>query len=163
MVTHQYEKLNSLLRLLPERRAFTLLGTRVSTPAQSVNLHTDVVGAGLVAAEQRAVSLGGRWYWYLVAAVQGLLPQLQLQLAGGRVEVAADHGGLQLLLRLLVLLQLNAALLQVPARVGGGDSLFSGTELEVSEERQGCEPFSGSSSCFGFYTFTHGGGSCASV
>lgn len=115
-----------------------------------MNLHTDVVGAGLVAAEQRAVSLGGRWYWYLVAAVQGLLPQLQLQLAGGRVEVAADHGGLQLLLRLLVLLQLNAALLQVPARVGwgvGGDSLFSGTELEVSEERRGWEPFSGSSSC----------------
>lgn len=56
--------------------------------------------------------------WYLVAAVQRFLPQLQLQLAGGCVEVAADHDGLQLLLRLLILLQLNPALLQVPVRGG---------------------------------------------
>lgn len=58
--------------------------------------------------------LGG--HWYLVAAVQRFLPQLQLQLAGSCVEVAADHGGLQLLLCLLILLQLNPALLQVPGR-----------------------------------------------
>lgn len=72
------------------------------------------------------MKLRGRWY--LVAAVQGFLPQLQLQLAGGGVEVAADHGGLQLLLRLLVLLQLNAALLQVPV-TGEEDACFPGTSF----------------------------------
>lgn len=71
---------------------------------------------------------------YLVAAVQGFLPQLQLQLAGGSVEVAADHRGLQLLLRLLVLLQLNPAQLQVPVRRTGES--FLGTQLDVKVGRR---------------------------
>lgn len=79
--------------------------------------------------------------WYLIAAFQRLLPQLQLQLAGGCVEVAADHGGLQLLLRLLIVLQLNPALLQVPGgeedegkarfHVLGSVANFSGRKVTI--------------------------------
>lgn len=61
----------------------------------------------------------------LVAAVPSVLPQLQLQVTRRRVEVAAEGGGLQLLLQLLHLLlflQLISAGLQVPAGVKG---LFS--------------------------------------
>lgn len=86
------------------------------------------------------VDLGLRQY--LVAAVQGFLPQLKLQLAGGSVEVAADHCGLQLLLRLLVLLQLNPAQLQVPVRGGQGKVCpfflfcFLGTQRDVKVRLQ---------------------------
>lgn len=61
----------------------------------------------------------------LVAAVQRVLPQLQLQVTRRCVEVAAEGCGLQLLLQLLHLLlflQLISAGLQVPA--GGKGSFY---------------------------------------
>lgn len=60
---------------------------------------------------------------YLTAAVQGLLPQLHLQLAGCCVEEAADGCGFQFLLRRL--LQLISTHLQVPAAVKSGSSLVT--------------------------------------